>query len=54
MVYLSNIKQAVIFLGKIFVFIQFLFLSSYKYFIMHFSFSKLLMLYVIIKRSYFK
>ena len=47
MVYLPNTKQDAMFLGKIFVFIQFLFFISYKYFIMNFSFSKLLMLYTI-------
>jgi NADH:ubiquinone oxidoreductase subunit 2 (subunit N) len=47
MVYLPNTKQDVMFLGKLFVFIQFLFFISYKYFIMNFSFSKLLMLYTV-------
>jgi NADH:ubiquinone oxidoreductase subunit 2 (subunit N) len=47
MVYLPNTKHDVMFLGKIFVFIQFFFFISYKYFIMNFSFSKLLMLYTV-------
>jgi NADH:ubiquinone oxidoreductase subunit 2 (subunit N) len=47
MVYLPNTKKDAMFLGQIFVFIQVLFFISYKYFIMNFSFSKLLMLYTI-------
>jgi NADH:ubiquinone oxidoreductase subunit 2 (subunit N) len=47
MVYLPNTKQDVMFLGKLFVVIQFFFFISYKYFIMNFSFSQLLMLYTV-------
>lgn len=43
LVYLPNSKQDVMFLAKLFVIVQIVFFISYKYFIMHFSFSNLLM-----------
>jgi len=47
MVYLPNTKQDANFLAKVFVTVQFIFFIGYKYFIMHFSFSNLLMLYTV-------
>jgi len=47
MVYLPNTKNDILFLGCMFFFIQVLFFISYKYFIINFSFSNLLMLYTV-------